>query len=211
LRLSTPIRPESSARDRRKIAPSLRRASVQAPACTGMLGCAPHVSVHHAMDLHVVPTEERHLPEVYRVIDAVASEGKYLAFVRAPAWESSLAFYRSLLAQDCPYVVAVAESRVVGWCDVAPQMGESRSHIGTLGIGLLPEWRGQGLGRRLMEAAVAKSWMRGFTRIELSVRDDNVRAKALYEKLGFEVEGLRRRASVVKEEVHDVWAMALLK
>jgi ribosomal protein S18 acetylase RimI-like enzyme len=122
-----------------------------------------------------------------------------------------LAFYENLLKAGCPYFVALCGARVVGWCDVSSVMGESRAHIGVLGIGLLPEARHRGIGLHLMEAAIAKSWSNGLTRIELSVREDNHNAKSLYEKLGFEVEGLRRKASIVGSEVHDVWAMALLR
>jgi ribosomal protein S18 acetylase RimI-like enzyme len=165
----------------------------------------------HEMNPTVVPTEEIHLPQVHQVIDAVAREGRYLAFTKAPPWEQSLAFYKSLLDGDCPYFVALSGHQVVGWCDVTRPMGESRAHIGVLGIGLLPQARHQGLGRRLMAAAVAGSWSRGFSRIELSVREDNHNARALYERLGFQAEGLRRKASVVGSEVHDVWAMALLR
>ena len=163
------------------------------------------------MNFSIVPTQEAHFPGLYQVIDSVAREGKYLAFTKAPPWEQSLAFYKGLLKADCPYFVALSGDKVAGWCDVASVMGESRSHIGVLGIGLLPEVRRKGLGFQLMEAAIAKSWSNDLTRIELSVRQDNRNAKTLYEKLGFEVEGLLRKASVVGNEVHDVWAMALLR
>lgn len=163
------------------------------------------------MNFSVVPTEEHHLPSLYEVIDTVAREGKYLAFTKAPPREQSLAFYQGLLKAECPYFVALSSEKVVGWCDVSRVMGESRSHMGVLGIGLLREFRRKGVGRQLMEAAITKSWAIGLTRIELSVREDNRNAKALYEKLGFEVEGLRRRASIVGTEIHDVWAMALLR
>ncbi|MBL0731224.1 GNAT family N-acetyltransferase [Piscinibacter sp. HJYY11] len=159
----------------------------------------------------VVATQEAHLPDLYSVIDSVAREGKYLAFTKAPAWEQSVAFYRGLLKAGNPYFVAVAGTKVVGWCDVSFLVGESRAHIGVLGIGLLPEFRHQGLGRKLMEAAIARSWAVGLTRIELNVREDNHNAKALYERLGFETEGLRRKASVIGNEVHNVWAMSLLR
>jgi ribosomal protein S18 acetylase RimI-like enzyme len=164
-----------------------------------------------APSFSVVPTEDAHLPSLHEVIDSVAREGRYLAFTRSPPWEQSLAFYQSLLKAGCPYFVALSGAEVVGWCDVSPVMGESRSHIGVLGVGLLPDARHKGVGLRLMEAALAKSWSNGLTRIELSVRADNHNAKALYEKLGFEVEGLLRKASVMGSEVHDVWAMALLR
>lgn len=163
------------------------------------------------MNALVVATEEAHLADLYTVIDSVAREGKYLAFTKAPPLEHSLAFYQGLLKAGSPYFVAVAGTKVVGWCDVSFLMGESRAHIGVLGIGLLPEFRHQGLGRKLMEAAIAKSWSKGLTRIELNVREDNHNAKALYESLGFETEGLRLKASVIGNEVHNVWSMALLR
>lgn len=171
----------------------------------------PPAPARAAAQFDVAPTESSHLPALYEVIDSIAREGKYLGFTKAPPWEQSLAFYRSLLETGAPYFVALSGNRVVGWCDVAPVMGDTRSHIGVLGVGLLPEARHLGLGRRLMEAAIARAWSMGLTRIELTVRDDNLNAKALYESLGFHAEGLRRKASVVGNEVHDVWAMALLR
>jgi putative acetyltransferase len=36
----------------------------------------------------------------------------------------------------------------VGWCDILPVMGETRAHVGTLGIGVLPHARGTGIGTR---------------------------------------------------------------
>jgi len=163
------------------------------------------------MSYSIVATNEAHLPALYRVIDAVAREGKYLAFTKAPAWEQSLAFYQGLLKANAPYYVALDGATVVGWCDVSPLMGESRAHIGVLGMGLLPAARGKGLGRQLMEAAIAKSWANGLSRLQLTVRADNLNAKLLYERMGFEVEGLCRQGCVLGDEVHDVWSMALLR
>lgn len=160
----------------------------------------------------VVSTEERHFKSLYQALDVVAREKKYLAQTQAPPWENSLAFYRSVLAQGFPHVVAVdVDDKVVGWCDVSPVFGHSRAHIGILGIALLPEARGRGLGAQLLQAAIDRSWARGLTRIELSVRADNLNAKALYERLGFEHEGLARRASLIDGTYHDAFRMALLR
>lgn len=160
----------------------------------------------------VVPTTEAHLRSLHEALDIVARERLYLAFTAAPPWEQSQAFYRDLLAQGLPHVVAVAaDGLVLGWCDIAPLMGESRARIGTVGMGLRPEARGQGLGRALLQAALARAWDCGFTRIELTVREDNHRARALYESLGFAHEGVRRRGSCIDGIYHDVHAMALLR
>ncbi len=63
-------------------------------------------------------------------------------------------------------------------------------------MGLLPEWRGQGFGRRLTEATLAQARRLGFIRIELDVYAYNARAVALYERVGFVREGLIRDASL---------------
>mgnify|MGYP003576123754 FL=1 len=163
------------------------------------------------MSHSIVPTAESHFESLYHAFDAVARERKYLAFTEAPPWEQSGAFYRNVLANDFPHFVALQDDAVVGWCDVAPVFGHSRAHIGMLGIALLPQARHLGLGKRLMQAAIAKAWARGLTRIELTVRADNLNAKALYESFGFEPEGVHRRGSCIDGEYHDVWGMALLR
>ena len=160
----------------------------------------------------VVPTAESHFESLHRALDIVAREQKYLALTEAPPLAQSIAFYRNVIASDFPHFVAVDDSdKVVGWCDVAPVFGHSRAHIGILGIALLPEARGQGLGARLLLAAIDMSWSRGLTRIALNVRADNPNAKALYERLGFEHEGIVRRASLIDGIYHDAHAMALLR
>ena len=142
-------------------------------------------------------------------LDIVARERRYLTLFAAPPREECLAFYRSSVARDLSHFVAVTD-RVVGWCDVQPVMGEARAHVGVLGMGLVPEARGQGIGTRLMAAALAGAWARGLTRVQLTVRADNLSAIRLYQRFGFVVEGCLRRDFRVGEEVHDGIVMALL-
>ena len=71
-------------------------------------------------------------------------------------------------------------------------------HVGVLGIGVHPAAQGIGLGRALLLRLL--SWARSHRdadggrvlRVELYVRADNARARALYESLGFVLEGMRR-------------------
>jgi len=80
-----------------------------------------------------------------------------------------------------------------------------------LGVALVPEFRGKGIGARLMRKAIAAAWKRKFTRVELAVREDNRPAIALYKRLGFELEGVRRNAFRVDGKYRNLLAMALLK
>jgi ribosomal protein S18 acetylase RimI-like enzyme len=50
---------------------------------------------------------------------------------------------------------------------------------------VVPERRGQGLGRALLQAAMAHARERGAARIDLGTSEDDVAARALYESAGF--------------------------
>jgi GNAT superfamily N-acetyltransferase len=53
------------------------------------------------------------------------------------------------------------------------------------GIVVLPEYRSQGVGTRLIAAAEQMARERGFQRVCLGVNIDNARARSLYERLGY--------------------------
>ncbi len=50
---------------------------------------------------------------------------------------------------------------------------------------VVPDRRGQGLGRALMEGAIDLARREGATHMDLGTGEDDVAARALYERLGF--------------------------
>lgn len=64
-------------------------------------------------------------------------------------------------------------------------------HVGMLSIGVHPVAQGCGLGTAMMEALLDWGGAHEMLRIELYVRSSNERARHLYERFGFEVEGRR--------------------
>ena len=80
-----------------------------------------------------------------------------------------------------------------------------------MGIGLLPDFRGRGIGRRLMQQTIEAAFAFGLTRVELTVREGNANAIALYKSLGFETEGLHRNAVCIGGQYENLYSMALLK
>jgi len=163
------------------------------------------------MTIAIVPPDESYFAGMRHVLDTVAREKRYLAFLQAPPEEEVFTFYRNILAKDLCQVIALEDGNVVGWCDVLPTHGEARAHVGTLGIALVPAARHRGIGARLMEAAISKAAARGLSRIELTVRKDNTNAKALYDRFGFLVEGVNRKAFFVDGAFYDTYAMALVR
>jgi putative acetyltransferase len=163
------------------------------------------------MNLSIEHVSEEHFEGLRSTLDTVAREKRFLAYTQAPPKEESFAFYRSLIANDACHFMALLDGQVVGWCDVLPENGQARSHVGTLGMGLIPSARHRGIGAKLLQATITEAWSKGFTRIELGVLTDNASAKALYERFGFETEGVMRRAYRIDGEYRDGYSMALLK
>jgi RimJ/RimL family protein N-acetyltransferase len=84
-------------------------------------------------------------------------------------------------------------------------------HTTTLGISIHKDWRDQGVGRALMERAIAWAKNTGVVkRMQLGVTSTNAAAIHLYEKMGFEKEGLRRRGLFKNGRYYDTWLMGLL-
>lgn len=75
-------------------------------------------------------------------------------------------------------------------------------HVGAIqNLGVLPEHRGQGLGRALVFKALAGFWSSGAHRVYLEVTSPNRAAVALYRQIGFRHIRTMYRA-VLCEDVH---------
>ena len=164
------------------------------------------------MAYRIAPIAEQHIPGFRAAVDVVAREKKYLSFLEAPPLENTTRFVLDNIERGYPQFVVLSAGQVVGWCDVLPNRTRViYSHCGTLGIGLLPEFRGKGIGRKLLTRTIDAAFGLGLTRIELSVREDNVSAIALYKSLGFEIEGLHRNAVCIEGRYENLYSMALLR
>ena len=160
--------------------------------------------------VEIVPIAQDHIESFHRALDFVARERRYLSFLEAPPLEAVRAFVLDNIKQGYPELVAVSAGQVVGWCDVVPKPRPIYAHGGVLGMGLLPEFRRQGQGDRLIRQTLAAARAFGLTRVELSVRESNAGAVALYNRVGFEVEGLQRNATRVDGAYENVVLMAIL-
>ncbi len=143
-------------------------------------------------------------------LDVVAREKRYLAQIEALPLDRIEAFVRDSVATDAVQFMAVQGRQVVGWADVFPSWAHAVAHCGSLGMGVLPAFRGQGIGRRLLQACIDKARAKGITRIELEVRADNQPAIGLYRSMGFEQEAVKRRAMRFDGHYHDALLMSLL-
>lgn len=159
----------------------------------------------------VRPVRPDDVASLCAAVDTVARERRWLAVFEGFPREATAAFVARNLREDYPHVVAAdATGRIVGWCDIVPDARPLHAHVGVLGMGVLPACRRRGLGRRLIDAALAAACRRGMLRVELQVRASNAPAIALYDAAGFRREGVRRRAARVDGDFDDVLCMGLV-
>jgi len=162
------------------------------------------------MPVDIIPIEEGHIEGFHRALDFVARERRYLSFLEAPPLESMRTFVLDNIKRGRPEFVAVSAGEVVGWCDVLPKDRPTYATTGVLGMGLLPPFRGHGIGAGLIRRALDAARAFGLHRVELTVRENNTSAVALYKKVGFEVEGLQRDAVQVDGVYENILFMAVL-
>jgi ribosomal protein S18 acetylase RimI-like enzyme len=162
------------------------------------------------MSTAIVPVAESHVHGFHACLDAVAREKKYLAQVEAPPFEHVQGFVRESVASDAVQFVALDGSLVVGWCDIFPAWAHAIQHRGSVGMGLLPAYRGKGIGRQLLAACLAKAPTKGITRVELEVRADNERAIRLYKSMGFTREALKHYGMRLDGAYYDSVEMSLI-
>jgi RimJ/RimL family protein N-acetyltransferase len=144
-------------------------------------------------------------------VEAVSRERRYLANTSGFSAEQTRAFIASLRDGGGIQIVVVAGAEIVGWCDVNPMPFEGMRHVGHLGMGLLPAFRGQGLGRRLVREALSYVFSRSLTRVELEVFASNRIAIGLYEREGFVIEGRKRCARFLDGAEDDILIMGCLR
>ncbi len=99
----------------------------------------------------VAPISPERVEGFRRAVDVVARERKYLNLLEAFPLPQTRDFVLQLLAKGDPMFVAVADGEVVGWCDIQRHAFPAHSHRGTLGIGVVPGYRGHGVGAALMD------------------------------------------------------------
>jgi len=144
-------------------------------------------------------------------VDAVSRERRYLGATSGFSAEQTRAFISSLSDSGGIQIVAIAETKIVGWCDVTPHPFEGMRHVGRLGMGLLPPFRGQGLGHRLVREVLSHVFAKTVNRVELEVFASNKIAIRLYEREGFVIEGRKRLARFLDGAWDDLLIMGCLR
>ena len=130
-------------------------------------------------DVKITKALESHLDGILAIEEVSFSD---------PWTMDSLHYEINRFESVCLVAVGEACGDVLGFVTMRFVLDEG--HI--LNIAVEPSARKKGIGKRLLLALFCESGKRGVASFVLEVRSKNSAAIALYEKLGFEAQGLRR-------------------
>jgi L-amino acid N-acyltransferase YncA len=106
-----------------------------------------------------------------------------------PAWEA----WEAAHFED-HRLVAYRDNRLVGWAALAPASARPvYAGVAEVSIYVAAAQRGQGIGRRLLEALIKSSERSGIWTLQAGVFPENEASIALHESCGFRVVGARER------------------
>jgi putative acetyltransferase len=146
-------------------------------------------------------------------ITALANLPRYRAgTLRLPYQKPELARrWLESLGSEAFNLVAVLDGIIVGNAGLDRYSGR-RAHAAGVGMGVHDDHRGKGIGTALLEEITdaADQWLR-IERLELTVFADNLQAIRLYERFGFEQEGILRNYAFRAGAFADAHLMARLR
>jgi ribosomal protein S18 acetylase RimI-like enzyme len=108
------------------------------------------------------------------------------------------------------FFVATVHGDVVGWVHLnAPEL-EKLEHTAQLTVGVIDEYRGHGIGTKLLDHGVDWALDNGFEKLYNSVPSSNGAAIEFLESRGWETEAVRKKHYKIEDEYLDEVMLAKL-
>ena len=133
--------------------------------------------INMCSNIQIVPMEEKHIPALAQLERICFSQ---------PWTERGLS--SELGNKLAVFCVAEQNQTVLGYAGMQCVMGECYIN----NIAVFPQFRGRGIGTKLVQALIDDAMRQDGIFITLEVRQSNEQAIAMYEKLGFKKVGCRK-------------------
>ncbi|WP_144555760.1 GNAT family N-acetyltransferase [Bacillus sp. X1(2014)] len=145
-------------------------------------------------------TDAKNLSEVRLQIDG---ETENLDREKGEAFIDELGFKR-IIKEDTEsnsnlFLVVEVNDRIVGFSRCEGSKLKRFAHKVEFGVCILKEFWGYAIGRNLLQESIQWADSNGIKKISLAVLETNDKAIMLYEKLGFEVEGILKKDKILSD------------
>lgn len=139
-----------------------------------------------------------HLSEAQNILDTMAEIAKTSPYIlstpetfKSRTEESQIKWIEDSLKSDSSIIIGVYHNKkLIGLCGGHSYKDIKRKHRASLGVSIHPDYRGMGLGKKLMDVLITEmKKFKDIKMIELDVMTINTPAVKLYESLGFKTAG----------------------
>ncbi len=160
--------------------------------------------------IQIRPARAEDAAMIIEAINQVAAEKRYLTMEHFEATvEQEQAYIANLAYNGDLFLVALHENKIIGTLTALRAKGTYRSHVAEFGLSLLAQYRDSGIGSKLITILLRWCKAAGIEKLNLEVFHDNSRAIALYQKMGFRTEGIRKRQIKIDNRYIDLIQMTL--
>jgi ribosomal protein S18 acetylase RimI-like enzyme len=148
-----------------------------------------------------LPQDAKEISAIWKII---CSERKYTT-VNIPFSEQKEKEYIESLSDREGIFLAKSEGKIIGFqsLDKWAKFTDSFDHVGTLGTFIIPDWRGQKIGKILTNYTFNFARKNGYEKFVIYVRSENLRAIEFYKDLGFIEKGTLERQVKIDNKYED--------
>ncbi len=150
--------------------------------------------------------------EILNISNQVAGESDNFSYAKGEyymTYDQQYAYISRIKdAKSSCFFVGILDGKIVASLTFISSSRKRLEHRGEMGIAVLQDYWGMGIGSTLMEHFLKWAKLNGITKkIDLLVKEDNIPAIALYLKYGFQIEGKISNAMIVSGKVYDIYMM----
>lgn len=150
--------------------------------------------------------------EILNISNEVAGESDNLTYAKGEyymTYDQQYAYISRVKDQkNSCFLVAILDGKIIGTLTFISSNRKRLEHRGEMGIAVLKNFWGVGIGSSLIDCFLKWAKSNGVTRkVDLLVREDNISAIGLYLKFGFKIEGRIEKAMLVNGRLYDIYLM----
>ncbi|MHA1231657.1 MAG: GNAT family N-acetyltransferase [Candidatus Helarchaeota archaeon] len=156
---------------------------------------------------------KKDLDAIWHIFNVIVMERKYIPVFNVVTSDfEKQNWYLRMREQQNLILVAIVDDKIVGQLAIEHIDWDASSHVGELGIIILPEYRLMGIGTELIKSCIEVVKREGiFKKISLSCFHNNHVAMSVYKKLGFKKVGHKVKQFFIDGEWLDeiLWELIL--
>ncbi|KMT22919.1 GNAT family N-acetyltransferase [Clostridium cylindrosporum] len=150
--------------------------------------------------------------EILNISNQVAGETSNLSYSKGEyymTYDQQYSYISRLKdSRNSCFLVGIIDGKIVASVTFLSSSRKRMEHRGEMGIAVLKDFWGVGVGKALMDCFLKWAKSNGITKkIDLLVREDNIPAISLYLKFGFQIEGRISKGMLVDSRFYDIYLM----